>query len=371
MGGEEGSLGWCDVSELQPEFVDQWRDLFEDSHSPNIYLSPDFILTALNTFCGDSPRVAWIGSEERLDALAVLEKQEWKLTFPASSYRLFKSIHSMQSGLLIRRGIEDANLDAFMRSLFEHSASSLYFEDFCPASETAKKIYESAQRQNLIWHETYRYDRAVLDTDISIEEWTASLRKKTRKEADRTRRRLQEIAPVSWRYVSATEVDDESIETFLRLEHQSWKGDQGYSLLSDPKEVEFFRRIIRAFRLTDSVFFTELLLGEEVIASTVNFKAKDMAFAFKVASKKDLAKFAPGILNEMAFVQHMTENKLPFRLVDSGATSGSYIEALWPGRMPMVSGYLLRGWRLRLIGSLLHVARQVKRVLSHYHGRLS
>ena len=169
MRGEEGSLGWCNVSELRPEFVDQWRDLFEDSHSPNIYLSPDFILTALNTFCGDSPRVAWIGSEERLDALAVLEKQEWKLTFPASSYRLFKSIHSMQSGLLIRRGIEDANLDAFMRSLFEHSASSLHFEDFCPASEAAKKIYESAQRQNIIWHETYRYDRAVLDTDITIE----------------------------------------------------------------------------------------------------------------------------------------------------------------------------------------------------------
>ena len=368
MGDKKDSLGWCKVSELHPEFVDQWRDLLEDSLSANIYLSPDFILTALDTFCGASPHVVWAGSSGQLNALAVLEKQQPTLRFPVPSYKLFKSIHSLQTGLLLRRGIEDEELDAFMRTLFDHCASSLYVEEYCPTSEAAQRIDSSARRLKAIWHETGRYERAVLNAGMTLQDWRETRPKKTRKEAARTRRRLKEIAPLSWRFVSADDIDDKSIETFLELEHQSWKGDQGDSLLSDPREADFFRRIVHAFRASDAVFFTEMLLGDEVIASTVNFRTGDTAFAFKVASKRDLSKFAPGILNEIDFVRHTIENEVPFTLVDSGAASGSYIESLWPGRIPMVSGYYLRGRRLALIGSLLGIARKTKRVLRRRRG---
>ena len=40
----------------------------------------------------------------------------------------------------------------------------------------------------------------------------------------------------------------------------------------------------------DEVFFTELLLNDEVIAVTVNFNSRGAAFAFKVAWKQALAK---------------------------------------------------------------------------------
>lgn len=359
----EPSPGWYDVSELDFDLVQQWEDLYEHCLSPNIYLSPDFVLTALDTFVPKSASLACIGSQGRLDALAILEYQRGRLTFPFPVYRLFKSIHSLQTGILIRTGIEDACLDAFMASLFQHSASSLYFEDFADSTAAAKRIQDSARRIGLNWHETYRYARAALRTDMTIGEWTETVPKKTRKEAARTRRRLEEIAPVSWRFVTSDEVDEQTIETFLSLEHESWKGDQGNSLLSDPEQAEFFRRVVRSLSAKGSVFFTELLLDDEVIASTVNFQSGETGFAFKVSSKKELAKYAPGILNEILFVQYVTDTEQQFLLMDSGATSGSFIEALWPDRMDMVSGYLLCGWRMKIMGAVFGAFRKFKKLM--------
>lgn len=181
------------------------------------------------------------------------------------------------------------------------------------------------------------------------------------KEIARTRRRLQEQGDLKWRLVRSADITDRSIETFLDLENQGWKGEAGSSLLSNPKEAQFIRRCINALREHDEVFLTELLLNDEVVATTVNFSSRDAAFAFKVAWKQALAKLAPGILNEVFFVEHIAAHGASFTCIDSGAVSDSYISALWPGRLPMFTGYLARGRRARLLVGLLTMARVAKR----------
>ena len=69
-------------------------------------------------------------------------------------------------------------------------------------------------------------------------------------------------------------------------------------------------------------------------------------------------------MNEMNFVEYVAANELAFRTVGSGARSGSYIEALWPDRIPMASGYLLHGWRLRSLGALVDTMRRAKRLIT-------
>ena len=354
-------LEWHEISKLTPRFVAQWRDLYRDSISPNVYLSPDFILTALDTFCTARAQVVCLTTGDTLHALAVVEEIGPSPRFPLRSLQLFKSVHSFQSGILVRQGAPDSTFDAFIRGLLSGSAPCLYFRDFSLASEIARRVIESARRQHLTWHETHRHERAALDAGISLEEWKATMPGKRIKEIARTRRRLQEQGDLRWRLVRSADITDRSIETFLDLEHQGWKGKEGSSLLSNAKEAQFARRCINVLKEHDEVFFTELLLNDEVIAVTVNFNSRDAAFAFKVAWKQALAKLAPGILNEAFFVEHVAGGGAFFTSIDSGAAGDSYINALWPGRLPMFTGYLARGRRAKLLIGLLTVARAAKR----------
>jgi CelD/BcsL family acetyltransferase involved in cellulose biosynthesis len=354
-------LEWHETSKLTPRLVAQWRDLYRDSISPNVYLSPDFIVTALDTFCPVRAQVVCLASGDQLHALAVVEEKGPSPRFPLRSLQLFKSVHSFQCGILVRQGTPDSTLDAFILGLLSGSARCVHFRDFSLASEVAQRVIESARRQHFIWHEAHRYERAALNSGISLEKWRAMMPSKRIKEIARTRRRLQEQGDLKWRLVRSADITDRSIETFLDLEHQGWKGAEGSSLLSNPKEAQFARQCINALREHDEAFLTELLLNDEVVAATVNFSSRDAAFAFKVAWKQALAKLAPGILNEVLFVEHVAAGGAFFTSIDSGAGGDSYINALWPDRLPMFTGYLARGPRARLLTGLLTVARAAKR----------
>jgi hypothetical protein len=133
------------------------------------------------------------------------------------------------------------------------------------------------------------------------------------------------------------------IETFIELEHTGWKGAQGTSLRSDPQQATFFREMIRAFRADGDVFFTELRLEDEVIASTCNLRSGGDGFAFKCSFESSYSKYGPGILNELGFLKALEHDVDDFRFIDSGSTPGSFIEELWPDRVPLHSGSIALG----------------------------
>ena len=74
-------------------------------------------------------------------------------------------------------------------------------------------------------------------------------------------------------------------------------------------------------------------------------------------------------MNEVAFVRHVATHEMPFRNIDSGAVADSYINALWPGRVTMFNGYLLRGGHLKAAASLMTRARAAKRAIGEWQSR--
>ncbi|MFM8767660.1 MAG: GNAT family N-acetyltransferase, partial [Rubrivivax sp.] len=163
------------------------------------------------------------------------------------------------------------------------------------------------------------------------------------------------------------EVQDNTLQRFIELEHAGWKGTQGSSLRSNPHEEAFFLEMPRAFRQDGDLFFTELRLDGEVIASTCNLVAGQDGFAFKVCFDPRHARRSPGILNELGFLKGLERPVDHFRFIDSGSEPGSFIEQLWPDRTPLHSGTLALGAFAR---TAARTAQTLSRLRRRFTGRL-
>ncbi len=126
------------------------------------------------------------------------------------------------------------------------------------------------------------------------------------------------------------------IESFLKLEHMGWKGGAQTSLRSSPSQENFFSSVVDNLG-SQNVYFSELLLDDNVIASTVDFRVGDTLFAFKSSYSPKLAKYSIGVLNEIYLLDYL-ENSSELMFCDSGAVEGSYMDSLWPDRDTLFSG---------------------------------
>lgn len=322
-------------------------------------MSPDFVLTALSTFCADDPLLITVATDQHLLGLGILQQNRRSLKFPFRSRRLFKTIHSFQSGILLRTGIADEAIDALLHELVVRGNTSVSFDDYARTTASATKLSASARRQNFQLFESRRYSRPILQLHETFDEWKAA-RVKLLKEADRQRRRLAELGRLSWQIILPDEVGEETTETFLTLEHNSWKGDSGTSLLSTSQDATFFRSLVSKLARREEVFFTELRLNDVAIASTVNFMSRGVAFAYKIAWDKKYSRFGPGVLNEISFVEYATSNELPYSYIESGTNSESFIARIWPGRISMSTGYVIGSRHAKLIVTVLSAARWAK-----------
>lgn len=157
--------------------------------------------------------------------------------------------------------------------------------------------------------------------------------RKSLKEARRQRRRLAERGAVTWavRQDSASSTS-RAIETFLKLENSGWKGTKGTAMAADPLSCDFAREMLGNFARSGRLLIGETLLDGTPIASSVNLVTRDKAFAFKIGWQAEYARFGPGILNEISFVDYVCNTGCGISEVDSGATQGSFIESLWSER---------------------------------------
>jgi CelD/BcsL family acetyltransferase involved in cellulose biosynthesis len=143
---------------------------------------------------------------------------------------------------------------------------------------------------------------------------------------------------VRWRALRGREITSACIERFIDLEHLGWKGQEGTSLRSRPEDEQFFREMIGEFAAHDRAVFTELSVGDTVVASTSNLISGKRGFAFKLGWHPNYHRMAPGLLNEVEFIRNAPAVFRDIDFIDSGAAEGSFLEELWSERRAVVSG---------------------------------
>ena len=326
----------------------QWLELESRALEPNAYLSPRFVLPALAYLPSVTP--VWAVSVHdgpaaagTLRGLGLFQARAPRPLFPFPHAQVYASPHSFLGGVLLDAEAARPALHALLDALARRT-SGLRLDLLNAAGATAQLLNAVVAERGASWHEEVRIERACLmPAGAGSSRWRQHVPASKLRDHDRQWRRLVKMGRASWHYLRGHEVEDRMIETFIELEHTGWKGAQGTSLRSDPQQATFFREMIRAFRADGDVFFTELRLEDEVIASTCNLRSGGDGFAFKCSFESRYSKYGPGILNELGFLKALEHDVDDFRFIDSGSTPGSFIEELWPDRVPLHSGSIALG----------------------------
>ena len=340
--------------DLDDATIQAWLALEERALEPNAFLSPLFVRPAVRGLV--TPELARglrfvlieRDSDEaaRLVGIAVLEDAPPSRGFPLRHVRAFRSVHSYLSGFLLDRDHAADGARALFAGLRRASWArhGLAVDEYPAEGPQAEIVRRAAEASGFRWFEGQRSRRATLSpaSQAGEEFLNVHLSGQRRKKIRRSRRLLEEEGPVLWRLVGGAEVDDACIERFLEVEHDGWKGEGATSLLSNEARAAFARETLRSFAAAGRLFLTELLVGDEVVASTTNFVAGGAGFAFKVGWAARFARAGPGLLNEFDFVRHAPSACAGLAWIDSGAAEGSYIETLWAGRRELVRGTFAR-----------------------------
>lgn len=337
---------YSSLDEMDGAMQARWTDLADHAAHHNAYLRPEFVIPALRYLIDDAPFLLAV-SERRLDSgwqsigLGVLRIRERSRSVPFTHLETLRTTHTFLGGILLRQSCLDEAVVRFFNDVVdcEHGAwRALRVQEF-PLSELLTESHLSVlAAQGIRWLEAGATERAVIRPN-QADDWPRTLLSaKTRKNYERKYRKLGALGELQHRLVCDGDVDDQTIESFLTLEHTGFRRDAGTSLLSDPAQAEFFRELVRMARERNGVFFSELCLDGRPIASTCNLRSGDRGFAFKLGWDPQYKSYSPGIQNELALIGCMEPALNDLNHMDSGAMPGSFMEQVWPERQAVVDG---------------------------------
>jgi CelD/BcsL family acetyltransferase involved in cellulose biosynthesis len=358
------------LAELDDETLRLWASLEDRVLEPNAFLSPRFVIPALRHL--ESPRAAararlvfverrGAGRAEMVAAgvfVPVLSGRR----FPLPHLKAYRSPHSYLTGILLDREFAEPAATTLFALLRRQpwTGHGVEFEDW-PADAPARLVVVAAARCHAEWWESWRSHRAILVPVAAGDAYLAARLSRSRaKSLRRSRRRLEKVGRVDWRCLKGHEVDKRCIETFLRLEHGGWKARRGSSLLSSAQHATFFRDMTDGFGAEGRLFFTELLVDGNVIASTSHFVSGGVGFSFKIGWDTRYAGMTPGYLSEVELVRQAPLHCADLKFIDSGTSPGSFIEELWGDRRPLAAGVFATTALGRLVARAMGGLRGVR-----------
>lgn len=360
---------FCAVPELDARTIAAWADLEQRALDPNAYLSPSFVLPSIRCLARQARPIACVletdapGAPE-LMGLGLFQPVRGSPWFPLPHLRAYRSRHSYLGGLLLDRARAAAAAEALFRWLrSRHSrwhGVDVHGQLGDESGDDA--LAQAIAADGVTWHQRWHTQRAVLMPAKAGEAYlNERLAGGRAKDLRRRWRRLEEQGPVRWRALRGPEITRACIDRFVDLEHRGWKGREGTSLRSRPEDEQFFREMIGEFAARDRAVFTELSVGDKVVASTSNLISGVRGFAFKLGWDPDYQRMAPGLLNEVELIRNAPVVFKDLDFIDSGAAEGSFLEELWSERRALVSGAYAATALARKLLQAIDAARRLKR----------
>jgi CelD/BcsL family acetyltransferase involved in cellulose biosynthesis len=330
---------------LPTGFLDRWQSLEDRSLEGNAFLSPHFVLPALEHLpesAAANPIILAVESpdNERLLGLGVFETCRGSRLLPLRHLRSWRSTHSFFDSLLVDRGRAMEVATTLFRWLQRQGDRwhGISFRDRSADSELSAVLDEAAAQCGISWQEDWSSERASIPTrqvpDDCLNELYSGRR---RREFTRRLRRLESHGDVHFELKQCETGHQNSLETFLDLEARGWKGEMKTAMGSDPGHASFVREMAARFSTTGGVVFGELSAGGRTVASALSLLSGETLFAFKIGWDPGFARCSPGILCDLQLMQSVGTLD-GVELIDSCAEPDSWLEDVWPWRRALTTG---------------------------------
>ena len=176
-----------------------------------------------------------------------------------------------------------------------------------------------------------QHERPVITKELVRSNASGSTRKKLRQKW----RRLNAMGAVEVVNDPSPSAVQEAFEVFLKMEHASWKGSAGTSLLSNARDAAFARQLICSLSQEARASVALLTLDQRPIAAQVLLQCGSVAYTWKTAFNAEFGTVSPGALlidkiTEQLFGSGTTES------IESCSPEGSFMNQLWPERRSTV-----------------------------------
>jgi CelD/BcsL family acetyltransferase involved in cellulose biosynthesis len=165
-----------------------------------------------------------------------------------------------------------------------------------------------------------------------------TLSKRRRKGLRRATNRLQAHGTLATATLERQADVQRWAEDFLALEERGRKGREGTALRLHAGSRQFFTEMVRRAFDSEQLLMVALTLDGQPIAMQVNLVSGTAGFAFKTTYDEQWAKWSPGVLLELAAIDHLLEAQGPVSWIDSCvAPQPSFIDSLWNSKRDILS----------------------------------
>jgi CelD/BcsL family acetyltransferase involved in cellulose biosynthesis len=330
---------WRGIASLDG-IVDEWRELSARALEPNVFYDPEFMLAAAPLFGADVRVMLVRSAAGRLAGLFSARIERWRGLTPM----LVGWTHPFAP--LGTPLVDRDDAEAIIAACLDHLGQGLdqdrsmprtLLMPLLPAEGAFAQAFDAALRQGGRKSAVFgRHQRALLAPGAEREgyiERTVSAGR--RKELRRQRRRLEDIAPVTFAPAGTPQEVEPALKDFLLIEASGWKGAAGTAIVNDKRVRDFVERAVRALAADGRAHVDRLFLNGTAIAAVITLSSGDTAWCWKIAYSEGVARFSPGVQLALDLTERLLAQPTPAR-VDSCATAEHpMIDHLWHERLSL------------------------------------
>ena len=324
--------------------VPAWSALTEQTDWPNVFYEPWYVLSAASQF-QQTITHAFVWSEQHPERLVGYFPLCAGVKTGRARPKIAENWHHefcFSGQPLIAKGQERMFWRAILKAIDEtpRLGASVRLRALKGEGNSFEALISELQDSGRWYREYRRFRRAILHHDLSADAYLqANLTKKKRKEYRRQKRRLAELGELREDWLKSGDRLDEWVDAFLRLERSGWKGDEETAIASDETAADFFRRACFGAFEQSKLDIIKLSFNGAPIAMMVTFLARPFGnFTFKIAYDESYAKYSPGVLLELAYLERVLMDCAKGGWSDScAAEDHPMINKLWRDRLELCS----------------------------------
>jgi CelD/BcsL family acetyltransferase involved in cellulose biosynthesis len=325
---------WCGLDRLSVVAA-ECRALADRAIEPNVFYDPAFMLAAAPMFGAGVGAVLVRSAAGRLTGL-----------FPARIGRARAGLIPMLTGWthpfaplgipLVDRTEPEAVIAAWLDFLADPAMPATMLLPFVPETGgfalALDAVLDGSGRGNV---RLGRHRRAALDPGAArghyLEQAVSAGR---RKELRRQRRRLEEIAPVSFATATGDDVAA-ALKEFCVLEASGWKGLAGTAIVDDRRIRTFVERAVTALAAEGRARIDRLLLNGRPIAAAMTLQSGGTAWCWKIAYSEGVARYSPGVQLVLALTESLLSDAAILRADSCASANHPMIDHVWRERLTL------------------------------------
>jgi CelD/BcsL family acetyltransferase involved in cellulose biosynthesis len=326
---------WRDLTALG-DIVAEWRALAARTAESNVFYEPEFLLAAAPVLGAEAGALLVRSATGRLAGLFPARIERWRNLVPA----LVGWTHPfapLGTPLVDRddaEGIIAAWLDHLGR---ERSLPATLLLPLTAADGAFARALDAVLNQTGRASAAFgRHQRAMLAPGAHRADYIEhAVSAGRRKELRRQRRRLEDIAPVTFATATSPQDIEAALKDFLVLEASGWKGAAGTAIVDSPKVRDFVERAVRALAAEGRARVDRLYLNGTAIAAVITLSSGDTAWCWKIAYSEGVSRASPGVQVALDLTASVLAQPSPAQ-VDSCATADHpMIDHIWRERLAL------------------------------------